>query len=222
MQSDHKTIFVFLFIGIFLLGSISALTFQQNTETNFRFTCINAGFCSSGTDCNISLFSPTQDLLISGRQATQSADLANFNITFNSSSLSEFGEYTLGGFCKDGSVTNIIDITFDVTADGNPFEAFPNQFAVIALAIILIMFGLFQERFRLLKHMGGIILMVMGVITLFPGYNFINHTTLFGVALGSILIAIGFYFLIEDSFSRGDQEDSYQQDDEFIEEDLNR
>ena len=49
----------------------------------------------------------------------------------------------------------------------------------------------------------------MGVITIYPGYSFINHTTLLGKALGFILVGLGFYFLIEDSFSRNKQEDSF-------------
>ena len=72
--------------------------------------------------------------------------------------------------------------------------------------------GFVTERLRLFKHMGAILLVIMGIITLFPGYNFINHTTLFGLALGTILVGIGFYFLIEDSFSRERQGDIFNQE----------
>ncbi len=206
-------------MGIFIIALVSGLTFQQNEEVDIRIVCINAGFCSSTTDCNVSVFAPDQTTLLSGIQATATVNLASYNITLNSAQTSQFGEYSVGGFCLDGSVTNVIDFTFDITADGKPFEAFPNQFAIILLGFILIMFGLFNERYTLMKSMGSLILMVMGVITLFPGYNFINHTTLFGLAFGSSLIAIGFWFLIEDAFSRTSQEERFNQDQGIQEED---
>ncbi len=206
-------------MGIFLVALVSGLTFQQNKEVDIRIVCINAGFCSSTTDCNVSVFAPDQTTLLSGVQATPTANLASYNITLDSTQTSQFGEYTVGGFCLDGSVTNVIDFTFDITANGKPFEKFPNQFVIILLGFILIMFGLFNERYSLMQRMGSIVLMVMGVLTLYPGYNFINHTTLFGLALGSTLIGMGFWFLIEDSFSRTDQEETFNQDQGFQEED---
>jgi len=222
MQSEHKKIFATFLLGIFLLASVSALTFRQNEAVSVKVVCINAGFCTATSQCNASIFAPDENVLLDGIQGTIAGNRAFHNFSLNSTQTEDLGEYRVGGFCKDGSVTQLIDFTFDVTADGKPFEAFPNQFAVILLAILLIIFGLFDSRWTLLKHMGSIILMIMGVITLFPGYNFINHTNLFGLALGTILIAIGFYFLIEDSFSRTDQEDRFHQDqgvseEEFIE-----
>ena len=219
MQLEHKKLLVGILMGIFLVALVSGLTFQQNKEVDIRIVCINAGFCSSTTDCNVSVFAPDQTTLLSGVQATPTANLASYNITLDSTQTSQFGEYTVGGFCLDGSVTNVIDFTFDITANGKPFEKFPNQFVIILLGFILIMFGLFNERYSLMQRMGSIVLMVMGVLTLYPGYNFINHTTLFGLALGSTLIGMGFWFLIEDSFSRTDQEETFNQDQGFQEED---
>lgn len=220
MQSEHKKILVGLFMGILLVTIISSLTFQQNKEVDVRIVCINAGFCSSTTDCNVSVFAPDQELLLSGIQATPTANLASYNFTLNSSQTVQLGEYTVGGFCLDGSVTNVIDFTFDVTADGKPFEKFPNQFAVILLGFLLIAFGLLDPRYTFMKSMGSLILMVMGVLTLFPGYNFINHTTLFGLVLGSTLFAIGFWFFIEEAFSRAKQEPKFDQDQGVQEEEL--
>ncbi|KKN65959.1 hypothetical protein LCGC14_0476620 [marine sediment metagenome] len=223
MQSEHKKIFAGILFGIFLISLVSAdLVFRQGTEVDLKIVCINAGFCTSTAQCNVSIFSPTELLILNGTQATQSDNLAFYNLTLNSSLTTELGEYRVGGFCKDGSVTQVVDFTFDITADGRAFQAFPNQFVFIALAFILIIFGLSNDRLNLLKHMGSIILMVMGVLTLFPGYNFINHSNLFGLSLGTVLIGIGFYFLIEDSFSREKQEERFnqpqgQEEEEFFE-----
>ncbi len=213
MQSVNKTIAIIM-LGIFFLSFASSETFQQATVADVKLVCINAGFCSAATNCNLSVLSPSDVLLLDAITATQSASLGSFNFTLNSSQTSELGEYRVGGFCKDGSVTNIIDFTFDVTANGEPFQEFPTSFIIIFLGVIFIIMGLFQERLRMFKHMGAIVLMVMGVLTLFPGYSFINWTTLTGKVLGFSLIALGFYFLIEDSFSRDKQDEFFTQEEE--------
>ena len=71
--------------------------------------------------------------------------------------------------------------------------------------------GFVTERLRMFKHLGSILLIIVGIITLYPGYNFINYSTLLGKALGFILIGLGFYFWIEDSFSRDKQEEGFNE-----------
>ncbi len=210
MLSEHK-ITAFIILGIFFLSLTSALTFQQSTEANVKLVCINAGYCSSTTTCNVSVFAPDQTTLLDAVTATQAATLGSFNFTLTSDQTEQLGEYSVGGFCLDGSVTNVIDFTFDVTADGQPFNVFPTEFAVILFSFLLIALGLFQERLRILKHIGSILMIVMGVLTLFPGYSFTNWTTLQGLGLGTVLIGLGFYFWIEDFFSRDRQEEHFEQ-----------
>ncbi len=211
MLSEHK-ITAFIILGIFFLSFGSALSFQQSQEVDVKLVCINAGYCSTATVCNVSVFNPDELVLLDAITATQAASLGSFNFTLTSDQTGELGEYRVGGFCQDGSVTNIIDFTFDVTADGKEFNVFPTEFVIILFSFIFVSLGLFQERLRMFKHIGSILMMIMGVITLFPGYSFINWTTLSGLALGTVLIGLGFYFLVEDSFSREEQDDTFEQD----------
>lgn len=115
--------------------------------------------------------------------------------------------------CQDAtnSLGGFVAVEFTITEDGMVSVPFPQQFSIIALGLILIIFGLFNNRYRLMQHLGSIIIMVMGVLTIFPGYNNISHSSLFGLSLGTILIAMGFYFLVEDSFSREGQQERFDQ-----------
>ena len=212
MLSEHKKIWLMILVGFFLVSSVSAaLTFEQSKPTDIKIVCINAGFCTVVAQCNVSVFSPTEIVLLDGIEATQSASLAFHNITLNSTQTSQLGTYRVGGFCKDGSVTQVVDFDFDVTANGEPFQNFPTAFVIIILGIVFVILGFFKERLKLFKHLGSIVLMVMGVLTLFPGYSFINWTTLTGKVMGFSLIALGFYFLIEDAFSRDEQDERFTQ-----------
>lgn len=208
-----KKILLTLILGMFLINFASAEiqtlgTFKQGEDISLIQTCASCTFNNI-----TSVLSPISRELIGNFEMTRTGSIYNF--TLSSGNITAMGEYLVNGIGDLGGTNTVWNYNFFITADGNPFEAFPNQFAVILLGFILIMFGLFKERFNLLKHMGAIMLMIMGVLTLYPGYNFINHTTLFGLALGSILVGIGFYFLIEDSFSRGEQEKTYDQEEEF-------
>ena len=206
-------IFVSLLIS-FASAEIQTLgTFQQGQNINL------IQICATCTFNNItSVLDPNSNQVIGEFVMTRTGSVYNFTLT--SGNVTLLGKYIVNGIGDLDGTNTIWNYDFDLTADGRPFQKFPNQFAVILFALILIVFGLTNERYTLLKHMGSLIFMVMGVLTLFPGYNFINHTTLFGLALGSILVGIGFWFFIEDSFSRTAQEGRFNQDQGFEEEEF--
>ena len=138
----NKKILIIMFIGIFLISLVSALTFTQNEEVDINIVCINAGYCTASAICNASIFDPDNIIILDGVQATQSISLAYFNITLNSTQTSKLGEYQVSGFCKDGSVTQIIDFIFIITQTGTILETgesltyFILAFGVLILFII--------------------------------------------------------------------------------------
>ncbi|KKM66091.1 hypothetical protein LCGC14_1484600, partial [marine sediment metagenome] len=81
MLSVHKNLLVFLFVGIFLVSTIPAeLIFKENSVIDLKIVCINAGFCSAAAQCNVSIFDPNENVILSGVESTQSSNLAFFNI----------------------------------------------------------------------------------------------------------------------------------------------
>ena len=206
-----------MFVCVFLVGSVQAQTefsYPQNELLDLKIICINNGFCSSSSVCNVSIFDPDSDIIATNIQTTRVASGAYHNLTLLANQTSKLGKYQVVGFCKDGSVAEDVNFPYFITADGFQPSNFPFQFSIIALGFILICIGLMDSKLRLLKHSGSILIIVMGVLTLFPGYSFINWTTLTGKALGFIFIGLGFYFLIEDSFSRDEQEGKFGQEEE--------
>ncbi len=177
------------------------------------------------TDCNFHLFDNLGEHQINQVPMIFDSLGLDFEHNVTGNNFTRNGEYSFLVVCNSTSFGGFLSKGITVTQDGKETIPFPKEFSVIFLGFILIMFGLFKERFRLLKHMGSLLLMVMGILTLFPGYNNISHTSLLGLTLGSLLIGIGFYFLVEDSFSRTRQEGKFNQDqgeDEFDEEEFEK
>ncbi len=189
---------------------------EQNIDHNFKFHVYNRsdGLRLNKTDvtCFLDIIQKNGSHIINEGNLNLQGGNNDFNLLVKGANFSIMGFYSIVPSCNSTSFGGFNSYPLVVTADGKPFEAFPNQFAVILFAAILIMFGLLNERYTMAKRMGAFILMVMGVLTLFPGYNFINHTTLFGLVIGSTIFAMGFWFLIEDSFSRTRQEERFDQD----------
>ena len=195
--------FIFIILFINLVGA-SDPTFQINKEFDLKRVCSFKGFnCEESFICNLTLSKPDGTLILNNSQMTNSVSYRN--MTINSTQNNQLGFHKAIMECNNG--TNAGMDTFDIviTADGKEYKSFPNQFFIILLGVIFVILGVLVDRLRLFKYLGSALFMVFGVLTLYPGYNFINWGTLMGKTLGFILIGLGFYFLLEDSFSRSGQ-----------------
>ena len=230
-----------LFIFLFLLVLTPIISAQQpsNTQTNVNievglqveFTQVNTfengvdhlfnthvfnistglRVTNDTTQCFYHLFDNEGQHQINQVEMTFDALDKDYDYLVLGTNFTRNGDYSYLITCNATNVGGFLSAGFEITQDGFESVVFPQQFSIILLGFILIMFGILNSRHTIIKHMGAIILMVMGVLTLFPGYNNISHTSLFGLALGTILIGIGFWALIEDSFSREKQEDRFDQ-----------
>ncbi len=205
--------FLFCLIFIFLVMSlVSAQTITKpfNQQFDFKRPCFNNGtFCSSSAQCNITIIYPDGATMINNQIMTFNSSF--FNKTVLQSQNNKLGFHDVIMSCCDSNVCGKETPILEITGDGFPNKVFPTQFVIIILAFILVAVGFWFDGLRLFKHLGSILLMIMGILTLYPGYSFINYTTLLGKGLGFLAIGAGFYFLIEDSFSRESQEESYSQ-----------
>ncbi len=151
-----------------MIATTSALSYKVNTTFDVEVVCINAGYCSSSTVCNTSIFAPDGSVILQGVIGTQASDLSFFNWTVNSTQSSNLGEHQVGGFCRDGSVTQIIDFTYNITPTGLELDT-AQSILIIGLIFILIIltasfliFGIKIENipFKIfLTSMGALFLM---------------------------------------------------------------
>ena len=201
--------FLFLFLVAPMISAQQDINYEFNKKYDFKRTCLNNGtFCSGATACNVTITRPNGDLLVNNQQMTNQVSFHNFTVSNIQNNILGVHPYIMS--CTDGTSSGGQTGNIIITADGKAFQIFPIQLVFAIFAMFFISIGLFNEKFRLFKHMGSIVLSIFGIVTLFPGYSFINWTTLVGKGIGFSSIALGFYFLIEDSFSRDNQDEYYQ------------
>ncbi len=204
----------FFLVLILVVSMVSAIdtdvSFQFNTKYDLKRPCFNNGaFCSDGATCNITIIYPNNgDFLINNKLMTNQGSI--HNITVQQVSNNRLGVYPVITSCTDGAVSGEDTFNIEITGDGKPSQTFPTQFFAIILSFVLIGIGFLSDRLRIMKHAGGMLLMIMGVVTLYPGYSFINYSTLMGKGMGFSFIGMGFYFLVEDSFSRDKQDEHFE------------
>ena len=212
---------VFMFVTLTgLLPGVLAeieLTIPFNQEFDLKRPCFNnETFCSAAAVCNVTIIYPDGSILTNNQQMTNQNSF--HNVTLTNFNISQLGIMPTIVVCDDpgGAVNASGKDTFEIEVTGDGFKpnVFPIEFSIFILGFILIATGKFKEDLGFFVTFGGMILMVIGVVTLYPGYSGLNYSTLQGQVVGIGGAGVGFYFMIERFFSRDKQVDHFDQEDD--------
>lgn len=201
-------LFLFVPLASAAVSDSEELSFQHDKTFDLKRACANNGFfCGASTVCNITLIYPDGEILQDNVGMTFTSSYRN--LTVPQSLNNQLGWIQAIQSCNNVTDANTDTFKIAITGDGEPPQDFPTQFSIIIFGFLLIGAGLINERMRLFQYAGAMLIMVMGVLTAYPGYSFINWSTLTGKALSSIFIGCGAYFLLEPAFSRNIQTPRY-------------
>jgi len=208
---------VLTFIAVPFIHAEVEENFRYNTKFDLKRPCFNNGtFCASSSSCNLTIIYPdgVDGVMVDNQAMSFAGSYWNYTVgqVFNN----ELGEHPTIISCTDGSLSGADTFEIDITADGFPRQQFPLQFTLVIFGVFFIVIGSLKDRLRLMKHLGSIFIMIMGVITLYPGFSYINYSNLMGQSLGAIFVGMGFYFMVEDSFSRDRQTETYDAESEGV------
>lgn len=130
-----KTILT-LILALFLISFASSQIFiyELNQEVNVTITCLNNGYCSNESSCNINLYSPTGTLVIENQNMTRTDSF--FYITYTPT---KEGIYAVSGFCTDNNLYGEADYYFEVTRDGNKVATGESIMYIWILIILLLL-----------------------------------------------------------------------------------
>lgn len=186
------------------------LLFASNQEFDLKIPCVNNGsYCGSTAQCNVTVIYPNGEILLDNSPMTNKDSF--HNITISQSQNNQLGVHTASATCCDSGFCGEDTFTIEITGDGFKFNAFPIQFSVFIVGLIMIVVGKFREDLSFFASLGGMMLMGIGVVTLYPGYAGLNSHNLTGQIIGFSAIGGGFYFMIERFFSRDEQQERFGQ-----------
>lgn len=185
----------------------------QNRDFDFDFHVFNISNGlkldnSTGINCSFELSDNTGNNLVDIEEIPFVED--HWVLEVGGGNFTRMGDYFYLVDCSSDNLAGSISVIFEVTADGFRSKVFPTQFVIIILGLFLVLVGIFNDRLRFMQLIGSMMLIIMGVLTLYPGYSFISWTTLLGKALGFGLIGFGSYYLLEPAFSRDKQDDYFE------------
>lgn len=205
-----KYLFIMMFIA--LVGIVNANQVSQvDVETNITVICLNDGYCSASSYCNINVINPTGAVIVAGENMTNQVSFHNYTLTPDA-----LGAYAVKGFCLDLNESQEIDFVFDVTPTGiatpEGVPTFQGIFLIILFGISVVFlvysskFG--ETAFKLFFLLTSFIFMFATLIT---GYMIssstnvlgsINSTTLSLIyVMGAILVILFVYFLIRQTIN---------------------
>ena len=202
----------FLILILLVLPVVSGLIELERPigrTIDIKLPCFNNNtFCSQSSICNITLSYPDGRILFDEEVMQNQGSF--HNITIQQANNTDFGLHEGWYNCADagGDIrgNGKENLKINITGDGLGSNVLPTQLIVLGLGIIGIVVGKWKQEMNLFKIIGAMIVIVMGVITLYPGYAFLNHTNLAGQAVGFGSIGLGFYFLIDDAFNKSKEE----------------
>jgi hypothetical protein len=178
-------------------ASASFGTVGVNKPINIIQTCTNCSYINITTVQN-----PESQIILFNVQMTKIG--SSYNYTIPSQRL--LGRYTI---CGNGDINGVNTAWcdyLDVTADGIPRDTFPVALYLAIGSIAFFVLG-YISKLNSLLIFSGINMLIFGVVTLYPGYGFVNYDTLIGITIGSCCIGLGFLMIILPSFKKKEYEE---------------
>ena len=191
----NKKVLNFIFLFLFIIGLTQIVSAEQIIQQN---KCVYLKqVCSNCTYANITSINYQNGQVLGNTPMTKIG--VEFNYTFCNNNL--MGPYNYNTVFDLNGVTNTESNNYQVTADGNTYRSFPSIYFLVLIGLTLLLFNklyIAKLKTNILSILGGMILLISGVITLYPGFNYINYSNLEGLSLGLIFIGIGIAVLYRD------------------------
>lgn len=111
--------------------------YEIDVERNITVVCINDGYCSNNSYCNINVEDPDGIMVVENQNMTNQISFHSYNFT-----PTEIGTYGVTGFCKDGDVSNEIDFGIEVSYTGGAVPTGFNGRLFLLLCFVLLFVGL--------------------------------------------------------------------------------
>lgn len=202
-----RVLIIFALLMLLPLISAESFTFKQGSSVNYRFRCIDLDinyYCNTSTQILFSVEDPNGLNALNNVSATTTSTFVNITLPTD-----KIGTYNVFGFSPSAQNTTI-ELKYKVTFTGSDETAFPVQLTILLIGFIGIGISYLNKRLRLMKIGGAIIAMVIGVLTIYPGYAGLSFDNVLGLLVGFVSIGVGGYYALEDFWTKDEYFDNIE------------
>lgn len=166
---------------------------SQKQAVDIKFPCRAGGnICDTSYYCNATVYTANGNRVINNLPTTRNS--ADYNITLINNYTNEFGFYRVEATCSNNILNGSNTYFIEVTADGKPSVPFPFVYALILLALLFVILNRYVSnlfKLNVFSIFAGTLFLISGVLTLYPGFNYVNWSNLEGMTFGIIFIGVG-------------------------------
>ena len=188
---NNKRIFFIILLMLLVVPGVSALdslgTFKLGDTVRIAQVCADATY--------INISSITYPDSVIAEQNIAMIPSGNGEFYLNYKKTTKLGRYDVRGV-SDGC-QNTFATYFEITGLGVKTNQIPFQLIFAIFGIALIVLGKSSVGTKLFVSTGSFLLIITGILTLYPGYSGINYSNLLGLTVGFILLGLGFYLFVE-------------------------
>ena len=169
--------FIAIAVILLMLSFVSAetITYQQGEIVDLKYPCINNGtYCSGTAACNITIFDPSNAVVVNNKAMTNLGAWHNYTLTALQTAM--IGTYQDSMICTDGGLNGYSTFSHDITRTGEAtkgFDVLPLIMAFIAALVILMTMAIVSGKNHPVLGVG------LSVITIFLINPMIQLATLF-------------------------------------------
>lgn len=178
---------MFVILGMFLISFASAIpTYKYEEQIDYKITCLNDGYCSNESYCNINIESPNSTLIVKNQNMTNNGSVHFYNLTNN-----QLGLYFVTGYCYDDRITEKIDLNYLVSLSGEAKsfgDLIGSVFLIISLMTLIYLIHYFKTGFGFEQY-------YKKIMKQYENRNYVK-TTLNSIAYNSLKNAWFWYYVI--------------------------
>ena len=190
-----KTILYILGILLFvsIVNAQDIPMYEQSKSIDLKVPCSNNNTaCSPSAACNISIFNPKSETIISNEDMVNNNN-GTFSFLITAGEVEQLGTYTSSVFCNDLGEPGFSTFDFEITSSGKGNQVNYLFFVLIAIVWLILIIGFVFKDYAIIA-IAAIFLTIIGIYVLVDGLaNFKNLTT---DGFGILNMAIGFYILM--------------------------
>jgi hypothetical protein len=221
MAREITGIFIGIFLALFIMASVSAASsisisrltynYRVGSPIEIRNPCYyNGNNCPSATNCNITVYDPSNVVIVNNQQMTYGGPYFNYTLPGLNYSI---GSYKCDMVCTYSGVSGSQRFYLDIGSGGST-----SLFLILAFASLLILVVAIVMKNEYIGFASGALFIITGLFSIIYGIG--NLSNMYTDSIGYVSLGLGLMFLVAAGYSAASGSGLFSGEDEGYEDSL--